>query len=122
MNEQKVNVTNTSPRVTAFCMVFVLMFVFCSMLTQELILDKQKQHQEQAKKQYTLDSLRYVQDSIIHQDMLRFQNEFKKIMAQQQYKDSLLNMAALELGRDVRARTKQSEKVLKFAEQNVKQR
>ena len=111
MADTNVNVTNTSPKLMAICMVLIMMNTCYSMINQELMLGNQKQQLDQAKKQYTLDSLRYEQ-------MLQIQD----VLERQHYTDSLLNIATRELGRDVRAKTKQSEKVLKFAEQNVKTR
>ena len=96
-------------------MVLIMMNTCHSMINQELMLGNQKQQLDQAKKQYTLDSLQY-------ENMLRFQEEYLKASAKQQATDSLLNAAVRELGCDIRAKTKQSEKVLKFAEQNVKKR
>ena len=115
MADTNVNVTNTSPKLMAICMVLIMMNTCHSMINQELMLGNQKQQLDQAKKQYTLDSLQY-------ENILHFQDAYLKSATKQQATDSLLNMAARELGRDVRAKTKQSEKVLKFAEQNVKQR
>ena len=115
MIDQKVNFSNVSPKISAICVLFILMNTCVSMTFQEMALEKQNKQLELAKKQYTLDSLQY-------ENMLRFQEEYLKASAKQQATDSLLNVAANELGRDVRAKTKQSEKVLKFAEQNVKRR
>ena len=115
MEKQKVDITNTSPKIAALLLIFIAMNTCASMIYQELTHQKQKEQLEQAKKQYTLDSLQY-------ENILRFQDAYLKSATKQQATDSLLNMAARELGRDVRAKTKQSEKVLKFAEQNVKQR
>ena len=115
MADTNVNITNTSPKLMALCMVFIMMNTCMSMVYQEQVAKTQKQQLEQAKKQYTLDSLRY-------ENTLRFQDEYLKASAKQQATDSLLNVAARELGRDIRAKTNQSKKALKFAEQNVKQR
>ncbi|MFQ6730166.1 MAG: hypothetical protein ACLRFK_03925 [Alphaproteobacteria bacterium] len=115
MADTNVNITNTSPKLMAICMMLIMMNTCMSMVQQERVATTQKQQLEQAKKQYTLDSLRY-------ENMLRFQDEYLKATAKQHATDSLLNVAARELGRDIRAKTKQSEKVLNFAKQNVKQR
>ena len=115
MEKQKVDITNTSPRLAAILLIFIAMNTCVSMVQQELMHQTQQEQLKQAKKQYTLDSLQY-------ENMLRFQDAYLKSASKQQATDSLLNIAASELGRDVRAKTKQSEKVLKFAEQNVKQR
>lgn len=115
MANTNVNITNTSPKLMAICMVLIMMNTCMSMAYQEQVAKTQKQQLEQAKKQYTLDSLRY-------ENTLRFQDEYLKASAKQQATDSLLNVAARELGRDIRAKTNQSKKVLKFAEQNVKRR
>lgn len=115
MEKQKVDITNASLKISALLLMFIAMNTCVSMIYQDLVYQKQKEQLEQAKKQYTLDSLQY-------ENILRFQDAYLKSATKQQATDSLLNMAARELGRDVRAKTKQSEKVLKFAEQNVKQR
>lgn len=115
MIDQKVNFSNVSPKISAICVLFILMNTCVSMTFQEMALEKQNKQLELAKKQYTLDSLQY-------ENMLRFQDEYLKSSAKQRATDSLLNVAANELGRDIRAKTKQSEKVLNFAEQNVKRR
>ena len=115
MEEQKVDITNTSPKISALLLIFIAMNTCVSMAHQELTYETQKEQLKQAKKQYTLDSLQY-------ENILRFQDAYLKSATKQQATDSLLNMAARELGRDIRAKTKQSEKVLKFAEQNVKTR
>lgn len=115
MDKQKVDITNTSPRLAAILLIFIAMNTCVSMVQQELTHQTQQEQLKQAKKQYTLDSLQY-------ENMLRFQDEYLKSSAKQQATDSLLNVAANELGRDIRAKTTQSKKVLKFAEQNVKQR
>ena len=115
MEKQKVDVTNTSPKIAALLLIFIAMNTCASMIYQELIHQKQKEQLEQAKKQYTLDSLQY-------ENILRFRDAYLKSATKQQATDSLLNIAVQELGRDIRAKTKQSEKVLKFAEQNVKKR
>ena len=113
--EQKVDITNTSPKIAALLLIFIAMNTCVSMVHQELAYQKQKEQLEQAKKQYTLDSLQY-------ENMLRFQDEYLKASSKQRATDSLLNVAALELGRDIREKTQHSKKVLKFAEQNVKKR
>ena len=115
MEKQKVDITNTSLKISALLLMFIAMNTCVSMIHQDLVYQKQKEQLEQAKKQYTLDSLHY-------ENTLRFQDAYLESAAKQQATDSLLNMAAQELGRDVRAKTKQSEKMLKFAEQNVKKR
>ena len=115
MEKQKVDVTNTSPKIAALLLIFIAMNTCVSMINQELTHQTQQEQLKQAKKQYTLDSLQY-------ENILRFQDAYLKSATKQQATDSLLNMAARELGRDVRAKIKQSEKVLKFAEQNVKTR
>ena len=115
MENQKVVITNTSPKISALLLIFIVMNTCVSMIHQEQAYQKQKEQLEQSIKQYTLDSLQY-------ENILRFQDAYLKSATKQQATDSLLNMAARELGRDVRAKTKQSEKVLKFAEQNVKTR
>ena len=115
MEKQKVEIINTSPRLAAILLIFIAMNTCVSMVQQELTHQTQQEQLKQAKKQYTLDSLQY-------ENMLRFQDAYLKSASKQQATDSLLNIAARELGRDVRAKTKQSEKVLKFAEQNVKRR
>ena len=115
MEEQKVDITNTSPKISALLLIFIAMNTCVSMAHQELTYETQKEQLKQAKKQYTLDSLQY-------ENILRFQDAYLKSATKQQATDSLLNIATRELGRDVRAKTKQSEKVLKFAEQNVKTR
>ena len=115
MEKQKVDITNTSPRLAAILLIFIAMNTCMSMVQQELTHQTQQEQLKQAKKQYTLDSLRY-------ENVLRFQDEYLKATAKQHATDSLLNLAARELGRDIRAKTKQSEKVLNFAKQNVKQR
>ena len=115
MEKQKVDVTNTSPKIAALLLIFIAMNTCASMINQELTHQTQQEQLKQAKKQYTLDSLQY-------ENMLRLQEEYLKASAKQQETDSLLNAAVRELGHDIRAKTKQSEKVLKFAEQNVKKR
>lgn len=115
MEKQKVDITNTSPKIAALLLIFIAMNTCASMINQELTHQTQQEQLKQAKKQYTLDSLQY-------ENMLRFQEEYLKASAKQQATDSLLNAAVRELGCDIRAKTKQSEKVLKFAEQNVKKR
>ena len=115
MEKQKVDVTNTSPKIAALLLIFIAMNTCASMINQELTHQTQQEQLKQAKKQYTLDSLQY-------ENMLRFQDAYLESAAKQQATDSLLNMAAQELGRDVRAKTKQSEKMLEFAKQNVKKR
>ena len=115
MERQKVDITNTSPRIAAILLMFIAMNTCASMIHQELTHQTQREQLKQAKKQYTLDSLQY-------ENMLRFQEEYLKASAKQQATDSLLNVAAQELGRDVRTKTEQSKKMLKFAEQNVNQR
>ena len=115
MEKQKVEIINTSPRLAAILLIFIAMNTCVSMVQQELMHQTQQEQLKQAKKQYTLDSLQY-------ENMLRFQDEYLKASAKQHATDSLLNIATRELGRDVRAKTNQSKKVLKFAEQNVKQR
>lgn len=115
MEKQEVDITNTSPKISALLLIFIVMNTCVSMIHQEQAYQKQKEQLEQAKKQYTLDSLQY-------ENILRFQDAYLKSATKQQATDSLLNIATRELGRDVRAKTKQSEKVLKFAEQNVKTR
>ena len=115
MADTNVNITNTSPKLMAICMVLIMMNTCMSMVYQEQVAKTQKQQLEQAKKQYTLDSLQY-------ENMLRFQDEYLKSSAKQRATDSLLNIATRELGRDVRAKTAQSKKVLNFAEKNVRQR
>jgi hypothetical protein len=115
MEKQKVDITNTSPKIAALLLIFIAMNTCVSMVHQELAYQKQKEQLEQAKKQYTLDSLQY-------ENILRFQDAYLKSATKQQATDSLLNIAAKELGRDIREKTQQSKKVLKFAEQNVKNR
>ena len=115
MEKQKVDITNTSPRLAAILLIFIAMNTCVSMIYQDLGYQKQKEQLEQAKKQYTLDSLQY-------ENILRFQDAYLESAAKQQATDSLLNMAAQELGRDVRAKTKQSEKTLKFVQENIRQR
>ena len=115
MEKQKVDITNTSPRLAAILLIFIAMNTCMSMVQQELTHQTQQEQLKQAKKQYTLDSLQY-------ENMLRFQDEYLKSSAKQRATDSLLNVAANELGRDIRAKTAQSKKVLNFAEKNVKQR
>ncbi len=115
MEKQKVDITNTSPRLAAILLMFIAMNTCVSMVQQELTHQTQQEQLKQAKKQYTLDSLRY-------ENVLRFQEEYLKASAKQQAIDSLLNVGAQELGRDVRTKNEQSKKMLKFAEQNVNQR
>ena len=115
MERQKVDITNTSPKIAALLLIFIAMNTCVSMAHQELAYQKQKELLEQAKKQYTLDSLQY-------ENILRFQDAYLKSATKQQATDSLLNIAAKELGRDIREKTQHSKKVLKFAEQNVKKR
>ena len=115
MEKQKVDITNTSLKISALLLMFIAMNTCASMVHQDLVYQKQKEQLEQAKKQYTLDSLQY-------ENILRFQDAYLKSATKQQATDSLLNIAAKELGRDIREKTQQSKKVLKFAEQNVKQR
>ena len=122
MERQKVDITNTSPKIAALLLIFIAMNTCVSMVRQELAYQKQEEQLEQAKKQYTLDSLQYVHDTTAYNNMLRFQEEYIKSAKKQQYTDSLLSIAAQELGRDVRARTQQSKEILKFAEQSVKKR
>jgi hypothetical protein len=122
MEKQKVDITNTSPKMAAILLIFIAMNTCVSMAYQELAYQKQKEQLEQAKKQYTLDSLQYVQDTTLYNNMVRFKEEYLKAAKKQQATDSLLNMAAQELGRDVRAKTKQSEKTLKFVQENIRQR
>ena len=115
MEKQQVDITNTSPRLAAILLIFVAMNTCVSMVRQELTHQTQQEQLKQAKKQYTLDSLQY-------ENMLRFQDEYLKSSAKQHATDSLLNIATRELGRDVRAKTNQSKKMLNFAEKNVRQR
>lgn len=112
---EKVDITNTSPKMAAIFLMLIAMNTCVSMTEQQVSNDIQKQRLEQAKKQYTLDSLQY-------ENMLRFQDIYLKQSDRQHATDSLLNIAARELGRDVRAKTKQSEKMLKFAQENVRHR
>ena len=113
MANTNVNITNTSPKLMALCMVLIMMNTCMSMAYQEQVAKTQKQQLEQGKKQYTLDSLRY-------ENTLRFQDEYLKASAKQQATDSLLNVAARELGRDIRAKTNQSKKSVEICRTECK--
>ena len=122
MEKQKVDITNTSPKIAALLLIFIAMNTCVSMAYQELAHKTQKEQLKQAKKQYVLDSLQYVQDTTLYNNMVRFKEEYLKAAKKQQATDSLLIIATRELGRDIRAKTKQSEKTLKFVQENIRQR
>ena len=122
MTETKVNFTNSSPKLAALLLIFISMNTCVSMAYQELVYQKQKEQLEQAKKQYTLDSLQYVHDTTAYNNMLRFQEEYIKSAKKQQYTDSLLNVAAMALGRDVRAKTKQTQEIFDYTKKVTRQR
>lgn len=122
MERQKVDITNTSPKIAALLLIFISMNTCVSMAYQELAYQKQKEQLEQAKKQYTLDSLQYVHDTTAYNNMLRFQEEYIKSAKKQQYTDSLLNVAAMALGRDVRAKTKQTQEIFDYTKKVTRQR
>ena len=122
MEKQKVDITNTSPKIATLLLMFIAMNTCVSMSYQELAYKTQKEQLKQAKKQYVLDSLQYVQDTTLYNNMVRFKEEYLKAAKKQQATDSLLGIATRELGRDIRAKTKQSEKTLKFVQENMRQR
>jgi hypothetical protein len=122
MEKQKVDITNTSPKIATLLLMFIAMNTCVSMSYQELAHKTQKEQLKQAKKQYVLDSLQYVQDTTLYNNMVRFKEEYLKAAKKQQATDSLLVIATRELGRDIRAKTKQSEKTLKFVQENMRQR
>ena len=122
MTETKVNFTNSSPKLATILLLFIAMNTCTSMVFQEQENDIRKQQLAQAKKQYTLDSLRYKQDSVLHQDMLRFQDAYLHASQRQNATDSLLNVAAMALGRDVRAKTKQTQEIFDYTKKVTRQR
>lgn len=122
MERQKVDITNTSPKIAALFLIFISMNTCVSMAYQELAYQKQKEQLEQAKKQYTLDSLQYVHDTTAYNNMLRFQEEYIKSAKKQQYTDSLLGVAAGVLGREFQIKTKQTQEIFEYTKRMRNQR
>lgn len=111
MADTNVNITNTSPKLMALCMVLIMMNTCMSMAYQEQVAKTQKQQLEQAKKQYTLDSLRY-------ENTLRFQDEYLNTLKQKNNKSdsitSALNKNTVKLTNEIKQRNKHNQEVFNY--------
>jgi hypothetical protein len=122
MEKQKVDVTNTSPKIAALLLIFIAMNTCVSNVYQELSYDIQQEQLKHAKKQYTLDSLQYVHDTTLYNNMVRFHDEYMKTAKKQQYTDSLLGVSADVLGREFQKKTKQTQEIFEYTKRARNQR
>lgn len=113
MKETKVNITNASPKIAVIVLLLICMNTCLTMTYQERASRTQKQQLEQAKKQYTLDSLQY-------ENTLRFQEEYMKQNHRLDSIMSVLNKNTSGLTGAIKQRTKHNQEVFNHLKANEK--
>lgn len=87
MSEQKIKIENDSIKLGMLCLMLIAFNTCISLVPVENLHDTGKEQLEQAKKQYTLDSLRYEQTA-------RFMEEYKLLKERELKIDSLAGVSA----------------------------
>lgn len=87
MSEQKIKIENDSIKLGMLCLMFIAFNTCVSLIPVEKPHDTGKEQLIQAKKQYTLDSLRYEQTA-------RFMEEYKLLKERELKIDSLAGVSA----------------------------